>query len=690
MSNGQDGRSYGVYAQRYDASGAAVGGEVRVNSTTLSSQQQPTISALSDGGYVVSWMSDGQDGSSYGVYAQRYDADGQAVANTLMLMGDAGDNLVQLGSGDERIVGGGGSDTVFGGEGHDTALYLGSQRDFAIGAQRLDQISVTDLNLADGNEGLDTLHGFETLQFGDGVRLQALRGEVRVNSTTLGSQEEPVIGTLSDGGYVVCWTSFSQDGSGGGIYAQRFAVSGAAIGGEVRVNSTTLDHQLTPTIDGLSDGGYVVSWMSNAQDGSGWGIYAQRYGASGAAVGGEVRVNSTTLNDQHAPTIAALSDGGYVVSWISNAQDGSGAGIYAQRYAASGTAVGSEVRVNSTTLDHQLAPTTDGLSDGGYVVSWMSNAQDGSGYGVYTQRYDASGVAVGGEVRVNSTTLDSQQQPTIGALSDGGYVVSWMSNAQDGSGWGIYAQRYDVSGVAVGGEVRVNSTTLDSQQQPTIGALSNGGYVVSWTSPGLDGSGPDIYSQLFDASGAAVGGEVQVNSTTFDTQQQPVIAALSDGGYVVSWTSNGQDGSSSGVYSQRFDTNGNPVADHLEWTGDASANTIRSTLETDRFNGGAGADTFQFAQLPGDRADLITDFTPGSDALALNSSVFNLQGQTVAEALANVSGVQNEVAGAHLVFNQNDHTLYYDADGAANGNAVAVVTLAGVATLTASDVQMFV
>jgi hypothetical protein len=41
------------------------------------------------------------------------------------------------------------------------------------------------------------------------------------------------------------------------------------------------------------------------------------------------------------------------------------------------------------------------------------------------------------------------------------------------------------------------------------------------------------------------------------------------------------------------------------------------------------------------------------------------------------------------VFNQNDHTLYYDADGAANGNAVAVVTLTGVASLTASDVQLY-
>ncbi|MNE62240.1 hypothetical protein D3C80_1575100 [compost metagenome] len=93
--------------------------------------------------------------------------------------------------------------------------------------------------------------------------------------------------------------------------------------------------------------------------------------------------------------------------------------------------------------------------------------------------------------------------------------------------------------------------------------------------------------------------------------------------------------------------------------------------------------------MPGNRADLITDFTQGSDVVALNSALFDLQGQTVAETLANVSGAQQEVAGAHLVFNQDDHTLYYNADGAANDNAVAVVTLAGVTNLSASDVQMF-
>ncbi|KPG94797.1 hypothetical protein AEQ67_21840 [Pseudomonas sp. RIT-PI-q] len=681
----EDGSGYGICARRFDANGAAVGGEVRVNTENGNGQLTPSVAALAGGGYVVSWTSE-QDGSGWGIYAQRFDASGHAVINMATLTGDASNNLVQLGSGDERIFGGAGNDTLFGGSGHDTAMYLGSQHDFAIGVQGLGQISVADLNTVDGNEGIDTLHDFETLQFSDGVRLQALRVDVRVNSTTFDQQQDPAIAVLGDGGYAVSWASYGQDGSGYGVYLQRYDALGAAVGGEVRVNSTTLDDQLAPVISTLSDGGYVVSWMSGGQDGNDYDVYAQRYDASGGAVGGEVRVNSTTLDSQQDPTIAALSDGGYVVSWVSIGQDGSGYGIYAQRYDASGAAVGGEVQVNSTTLDNQLGPVISGLSGGGYVVSWMSSNQDGNGYGVYAQHYDASGAVVGGEVQVNSTTLDNQMAPAISGLSDGGYVISWASsNRQNDTTF--YAQRYDASGSAVGGEVLLNNTSSHHEQQPAIAALSDGGYVVSWMS---DVNGSGIQFQRYDANGLAVGGEVQIDSSTSHQALRPVIGAFSDDGFVVSWMSVDQDDSGFNIYTQRYDSNGNPVLDHLEWTGDASANVIRSTLETDWFSGGTGADTFQFAQLPGDRADLITDFTQGSDVLALNSGLFNLQGQTVADTLANVNGAQNEVAGAHLVFNQNDHTLYYDADGAANGNAVAVVTLTGVTTLTASDVHLYV
>ncbi|MGF6287806.1 M10 family metallopeptidase C-terminal domain-containing protein, partial [Pseudomonas silensiensis] len=106
--------------------------------------------------------------------------------------------------------------------------------------------------------------------------------------------------------------------------------------------------------------------------------------------------------------------------------------------------------------------------------------------------------------------------------------------------------------------------------------------------------------------------------------------------------------------------------------------------------GGNGNDIFRFSIAPdSSTSNTVIGFAQGSDILALDSSAFHLNGQPIDAVLTNVSGALTEQAGNHLVFNQSNQTLYYDADGTANGNAVAVVTLAGVASLAAGDVQLF-
>src|SRR5689334_16397507 len=81
-------------------------------------------------------------------------------------------------------------------------------------------------------------------------------------------------------------------------------------------------------------------------------------------------------------------------------------------------------------------------------------------------------------------------------------------------------QRQLLSAAAVGDEQQVNTTTTGNQQTNTTGqggsmAMdSTGNYVVVWTSAGQDGSGNGVYAQMFSASGIAIGAEFQVNTTT--------------------------------------------------------------------------------------------------------------------------------------------------------------------------------
>ena len=98
--------------------------------------------------------------------------------------------------------------------------------------------------------------------------------------------------------------------------------------------------------------------------------------------------------------------------------------------------VGAEFQVNTYTAYGQSSPSTTALSDGGFVITWVSLHQDGFYGGIYGQRYDSTGAGVGAEFQVNTYTSNSQQSPSTTALADGGFVVTWRSYVQYGSRYG--------------------------------------------------------------------------------------------------------------------------------------------------------------------------------------------------------------------------------------------------------------
>jgi hypothetical protein len=382
--------------------------------------------------------------------------------------------------------------------------------------------------------------------------------EFQVSTFTTNWQSKPSVAALKNGGFVVTWESSDQEGAGYGygVYGQRYNAAGAKAGAEFRVNTYKKGFQLNPSVAALSNGGFVVTWESwDGQDGSATGIYGQRYSPAGAKVGVEFRVNTYKLSEQYEPSVAGLGNGGFVVTWASNNQDGSQGGVYGQRYSAAGAKVGVEFRANTFTADLQSGPSVAGLSNGGFVVTWSSRGQDGAAfeYGVYGQRYSAAGARVGGEFRVNTYKADDQLNPSVTGLSNGGFVVTWHSYLQDGSGYGVYGQRYNAAGAKAGGNFRVNTFKTNNQSGPSVTALTDGGFVVTWHSDGQDGSKFGVYGQRYTAAGAKAGIEFLVNTYTADDQGYPSIAGLSNGGFVVTWASYLQDGSLMGVYGQRYD-----------------------------------------------------------------------------------------------------------------------------------------
>jgi hypothetical protein len=373
--------------------------------------------------------------------------------------------------------------------------------------------------------------------------------EFKVNGHTADTQYEPRVAMDDHGNFVVVWASSGQDGDGDGVFWRTFTSDGVATGG-AQVNTYTTGDQFRPSVASDASGNFVVVWQSDGQDGDGDGVFGQRYDASGTKVGSEFQVNTYTVGTQYFPAIASDASGNFVVVW-----EGQGSAdaddVFARRYDSSGAPLGGQFRVNTYTTGAQFFPHVGLDGSGNFWVVWTSEGQDGSSNGVFARRYDASGVAQGAEFVVNSYTTSAQFGSDVVADASGNFVVTWDS-AGDGDPVGSFARRFDGAGNPLSGDVLLNTYTTDLQFNPRIARLPSG-FVVTWGSyGGQDGDDSGIFGRALDASGTPVGGEFRVNTYTTSRQSQMSVASSPHGDFVVAWTSYYQDGSSYGVYAQRY------------------------------------------------------------------------------------------------------------------------------------------
>ncbi len=399
---------------------------------------------------------------------------------------------------------------------------------------------------------------------GGGVAI-AMGVETLVNlaaTTTQQTNDRAVATSDYSGKSVATWATVNQDGSGWNVYARRF-LNGIPLGGEFLVNTTTAGDQLEPTVAMDQLDNFTITWTSVGQDGSGSGIFARRYSAAGLPLSGEFQVNSTTVGDQTAPAVAKDNAGNSVITWNSAGQDGSGLGVYARAFNSLGVSLGGEFLVNvGTNGDQSDSAVAINRTSGDFVITWGSVGQDGSGSGVYARRYNGLlGTLVaplGGEFRVNTTTANDQTDPAIGLHPfTGDFLVTWTSAAQDGSGTGIYAQRYNAAGLAQGTEIRVNTSTTGDQTDSSVAVDAGGDAYVTWTNAGVTGSGLQVFAQQLNKLGQKKEGELTVNSTAAGDQKNASVAINLLGQAIVVWSGNGA-ADANGVYFQRYRTDLHP------------------------------------------------------------------------------------------------------------------------------------
>jgi Ca2+-binding RTX toxin-like protein len=375
------------------------GPEITVNTFVTNRQEGSVVTPLTNGGYVVTWHSMGQPGENgWGVYAQLFNADG-------------------------------------------------------------------------------TRNG----------------GEIHVNTSVGDHQAGAKVVAEPGGAFTILWSSF-HSGINYDIYAQRFDNTGAKVSGEFPIVTGAASQETDVNIFALPSGGFIISWD---QDGVTRQQTAQLYSADWYPVGFPFPISpsftpgsGSAVLSQGPGALGLLANGNIVSIWTEAEAGGSFSDVWGQVLAINGTPSGAPFRVNTVVTGAQGEPAVVGLTNGGFVVTYYSGFEGGTVF----QRFAADGSKLGTEVRVDNTP-NGAVTPTITALQDGGFAIAWTGGA-DGNGSAVSAQRYSATGEALGGNILLNTNTTAYQTQPDLAQLADGTLIASWSTE-AHGNATDIALQRF-------------------------------------------------------------------------------------------------------------------------------------------------------------------------------------------------
>ena len=395
-----------------------LGNEIRVNATGLDDQEEPSITALSGGRWVVTWDGFGPQGR--GVYQQVYSGEGtplftnssgQPMEQRVNMLAPDGSDAKQSSVeafGDGWIV-------------TWTQNVSGSREDIFV--QRFD---------AEGRPLL-TVDGQPA--------------DIRVNQTVAERQDDAQVTVLPDG-WIVTWVDTYRKG----VYQQRFDANGQAL---YRDNGQPVDRRIndlsTNDINGQDvaaiDGGSVVVWQQQFGLGESYHVMMQIVDANGnPTLANDFRIATGAKDFVTPPRVEALPDGsGFIVVWT--ATDYNRTGVFLQKFDARGNAQFDQpLQVNTIEAGTQDEVSVEMVGDGGWVVTFSS------GYDVHQRVYDEHGNPRGPESPIWANWLGSQwnQGSEAAALGNDRWVTAWTNWNQGNDAWmGISQRITTLSAVAV-------------------------------------------------------------------------------------------------------------------------------------------------------------------------------------------------------------------------------------------------
>jgi FG-GAP-like repeat/FG-GAP repeat len=340
------------------------------------------------------------------------------------------------------------------------------------------------------------------------------------------------------------------------------------------VNPDSDDSQLDGQVAPLADGGYVVVWTdgSGTHNFSGTAIVGQRYDSLGNKVAGEVKISQFSSGDQSSPAITALPNGNVAIAFVDSFQ---GDQDLIVRIFGSGGASLDLVRTDfiATGPNQAFNPSLTAFADGSYVITYTIGT--GPETDIVARIVNPFG-GVGVQFDIDNQT-DNRHFSEVATLPNGNFVVVYQDEFNGSeTDTDIRYAVFSPAGTPVTGPNLVpGGQGLGLETDPDVAALREGGFVVVWAD--ADSSVTDIRASLLNSVGTPLVTNILVNTTTTGPQNEASVVALADGGFLVTW----EDDNADLVRAQRFDAAGNKIGTEFTVKSGVSLDSPEAALLAD-------------------------------------------------------------------------------------------------------------
>ncbi|MGB0852869.1 MAG: beta strand repeat-containing protein [Pikeienuella sp.] len=356
-------------------------------------------------------------------------------------------------------------------------------------------------------------------------------GSGTIDNTNDGAQH--AVAALLNGGFVTVDRQGAGEASGLTIFD--------AAGSEI---ATT---EVSETVDSSNDAGQSVAVLSNGDIvaltvESRNTLIARVFNADGTAQSVDFIVddNNSTFIDG-SPSIAATTDGGFVVVWGGNVNDpqlGTIDGIFARRFDAGGTETQGTLRLDNVNTPDANHTDVVALASGGFAAGYLINDQ--GSLNAHLTIVDAAGGIVAQDIVAEVGVITGNgARPSVTELADGSIVMAYEGLSSEGGATGFFSI-FAPNGTLLSGPTQAvdfaGGNALDGQRDIDVLGLPNGGFVVAFANDRFGATNnvtgeafpAGIIIQQFDAFGQPVGEPDQIA-----TGQKPELALTPEGNVVL-------------------------------------------------------------------------------------------------------------------------------------------------------------